>query len=118
MEGSYLRVATQVLVEDGACLEETWPYQADRDYLRRKPSTAAFNEARKYRVPRQLQIQPATDWRSIREQISLGHPIGGSFPLFKSNLYSLRFHQDGRLLLRLGQFDPVKRGPGSEHSAV
>lgn len=106
-DGSWLHFSMRAIADYGSCLERTWPYREDRQYLRSKPSSAAFAEASRYR-PRSnvIRVDPK-DVSAIRDQIFQGHPMPISVPIFRSSYNSMKFHSQGRFLMKLGMFDSV-----------
>lgn len=106
-DGSYLKYSVKVLAERGSCCEKTWPYVEDRTALRQKPPASADREAKRYK-PRSGAISVAPkDVSAIRDQISKGRPVAVSVPIHRSTFNSLRFHSQGRFLMKLGLFDSV-----------
>lgn len=106
-DGSWLKFSMKAIADWGCCLEQTWPYREDREYLRSKPTAEAFSEAKRYRPrSRVIRVGP-NDVSAIRDQISQGHPMPISVPIFRSSYNSLRFHSQGRFLMKLGIFDSV-----------
>jgi len=106
-DGSFLKYSVKVLAAYGACREKTWPYVEDRKALRQEPPSTAFREAKRYK-PRSAAIRVAPkDVSTIRAEIASGHPVALSLPIFRSSYNSLRFHSEGRFLMKLGVFDSV-----------
>jgi hypothetical protein len=107
-DGSWLKFAMQVAAEYGSPLESTWPYRDNREFLRQRPSAAAFAEARKYRSnpPQAIALVPK-DVDQIRATIADERAVAVSLPIFRSSYASLRFHSEGRFLMKLGIFDGV-----------
>lgn len=107
-DGSWLKFAMRVAAEYGSPLEATWPYREDRTYLRQRPSATAFHEALRYRAnpPRTLALVP-NDIDRLRTAIAGGQAVAISVPVFRSSYASLRFHNEGRFLMKLGIFDGV-----------
>ena len=113
-DGSWLRFTMRVLIKEGVCHEQTWPYRPDRQYLRSRPSDAAFVEAKQYQAQKRI-VLTATDSQAIKEQLAANRPVAISVPIFKSTQNSLRFHAEGRFLMQLGTLD---RSVGGHAMAV
>jgi hypothetical protein len=107
-DGSWLRFATAVLAEHGACLESRFPYREDREYLRSKPTNEAREEARKFQsaTSTPIVIEP-NDIGGIRGAIASDLPVAISVPIYGSSMNSSHFHRTGRFLQRLGDLDRV-----------
>ena len=108
-DGTTLRAGTSALVKYGACLESTHPYKSDRRYLRTRPPQRAIAEARNYRASGRTMLEPR-DVREICKRIAEGQPVALGLPLFASTLNNLRFHREGRMLMRLGPNDSLRGG--------
>jgi hypothetical protein len=104
-QGSWLRFSTRVLSQHGVCCEQTWPYREDHDYLRLRPSDEAFAEASKYQLPEAAIALEPTDTNAVRGHIAARHPVAISVPIYRSTMNSLRFHEQGRFLMKLGLLD-------------
>lgn len=108
-DGGYLRDSTAVALEEGVCLEQTWPYRPDRAYLRSRPSKEAFNEARSCRLASRIAL-PARDVDAIRIQLAERRPVAISVPIHESTRNSVLFHAHGRFNMPLGILDHVAGG--------
>lgn len=106
-DGSWLRYSTRILSQYGVCCEQTWPYREDHDYLRQRPSDEAFADAAKYQLSAAAVALEPTDSSAVRTQIAAEHPAAISVPIFRSTMNSLRFHDEGRFLMKLGLLDTV-----------
>jgi hypothetical protein len=107
-DGSWLKFAMRVAAEKGSPLEATWPYREDRRALREEPSAGACQEALRYRAhpPEAVALVP-NDVDRLRAAIAGGQAVAISVPIWKSSYASLRFHNEGRFLMKLGIFDGV-----------
>lgn len=106
-DGSRLCDSTPILSQYGVCCEQTWPYREDRDYLRLRPSAEAFAEASKYQLLEAAMSVEPTDKNAVRTHIAAGHPVAISVAIYRSTMNSLRFHDEGRFLMKLGLLDTV-----------
>lgn len=106
-DGSWLKYSMKVLAEYGTCREETWPYVEDRKALRTQPPSAASHEAMRFKPQSSAISVGRKDVSAIRGQIAQGWPVAISLPIFRSSYNSLRFHSQGRFLMKLGTFDAV-----------
>lgn len=108
-DGSFLEFTTLVLIEYGACREESWPYRPDRDYLLLPPSPEALAEAENCKARARTELG-STDVDGIRAELAAGRPVGISVPIFPSTYNSLRFHNEGRFAMCLGDDDKADGG--------
>lgn len=78
--GSIIADAIESLKEDGACSEETWPY--DMDQVNEEPAEEAYNEAAEFLVE-DMQLVPTTldGWRGA---LAEGYPIIFGLSLYES----------------------------------
>ena len=78
-DGTFIADAIESLREDGACSEETWPY--DEDNVNEEPSDEAYEEASQFLVE-DMQLVP-TKLDAWRGALAEGYPI-----IFGINLYA------------------------------
>ena len=111
-DGSYLKFNAQALDRFGVCREQTHPYTPDRAYLRRRPPEEAFIEAKQFRQRMQsVTVASAKETERIKSQLAVElRSVSVGTALFGSSMNSLRFHENGILLMRLGQSDPLVGG--------
>ncbi len=105
-DGSFLRFSVKALADYGACRENTWSYVEDRKALRQPPSIRAVQEAKRFRPRSAVCIAPRDD-SAIRRENAAGRPVAFSVPIFSSSYNSVRFHSEGRFLMRLGINDSI-----------
>ncbi len=111
-DGSLLKFNAQALDRFGVCHEQTHPYIPDRSFLRRRPLAAAFTEAKQF-GQRMLNVTVASakDIARVKSQLAVEkRSVAVGTVLFGSSMNSLRFHEYGILVMRLGPSDPVVGG--------
>jgi C1A family cysteine protease len=92
--GSGIRDAIKSVVDQGACLEETWPY--DESQVRYKPSAASYAEALDHQALRYLRLnQTLFDLKSC---LAAGFPFAFGFSVF-ANFLSPKMRETGHLEL-------------------
>ena len=111
-DGSMLKYSAQALDRHGICREQSHPYVPNRNVLQRRPPEIAFTEARQFRTHMQnVTVASAKDTARIKRQLAIDKRcIAIGTPIFGSSMHSLRFHQSGILVMRLGPSDPVVGG--------
>ena len=77
--GATLRNGIKTLAKWGACREEVWKYSAAN--LFRKPSSAAYAEARNHTITSYLRLQ---NLDNMRECLAGGFPFAFSFAVYES----------------------------------
>jgi len=111
-DGSLLKFNAQALDRFGVCREKTHPYIPDRSYLRRRPPAVAFKEAKQFRRSMvKVVVASAKDIERIKIKLAKEKcSVAVGTAIFGSSMNSLRFHEYGILVMRLGPSDPVIGG--------
>jgi hypothetical protein len=99
--GTFIRVAMARQVEDGACLEETWPYEVDPTPGDDRQGPAPVIPDGELSAHRLSSAEPLAgrDLAELRAALDEGRPVALSVPVYKS--------WKGNSMLKLSGFIPM-----------